>query len=124
MKRAMWILMLTGVMINLAFGGGKSSKLTEDKFVDLYVQLSIAAEKFLSDSVKLAQTQDSIFSAFGTTREEFDNFRKKLDEKPEKWEGIWKKIVEKLNQLDQESKKQKSNAQQDTKTPEDTGKNK
>ena len=103
----------------LCFGAayaGEKTTLTREKFIDLYVQLSIAAEQNLNDSLKLVQVQDSIFKAFGTTREEFDKFRKKIDEEPEKWEGIWKEIVQKLSELDQ---KQKGSSKESAKQPAD-----
>jgi len=82
-------------------------EISTEKFVEIYVDLSIVAEKFLNDSTKLAQSQDSIFLAHKTSREQFDNFRKKMDAEPENWTQVWEKIVKKLEELDREANKPK-----------------
>ena len=110
-------LIVAGAIFLAIFGSSfAGEKLTREKFVDLYVQLSIAAEKYLADSVKLVQAQDSIFKAFGVTRKEFDRFRAKIDKEPEKWSDIWKEIVQKLTELDQKKREQ---ATPDTSKPKD-----
>ena len=106
------ILLLAG--ISLAYG--EKGTLTREKFVDLYVQLSIAAEQYLDDSLKLVQVQDSIFKAFGVSRQEFEQFRKKIDQQPEKWGDIWKEIVQKLSEIDQ---KQRNSSKENASKPAD-----
>ncbi|RKZ33420.1 hypothetical protein DRQ33_04295 [bacterium] len=95
-------------LVNIIFGQEKSKntqKVTPDLFVELYVELSIAAEQFLEDSAKLVQVQDSIFDSFNVTRQSFDEFRQEMDKEPEKWNDIWKQIVDKLEEKDRLDKK-------------------
>ena len=78
-------------------------KITVEQFVSLYVDLSISAEKFLEDSTQLAKVQDSIFAAHNISRKQFDDFRKNMDEEPEKWTDVWNKIVKELEKRDKEA---------------------
>ena len=81
--------------------------ITTEQFVPLYVDLSIAAERFLEDSVKLAEMQDSIFAAHKVSRSSFDDFRAKMDSEPEKWAQVWDKIVKELELRDREATRKK-----------------
>jgi len=74
-----------------------SSKLTEDKFVELYVQLSLAKELFTSDTLELKKEKERIFEQNGITQEEIDRFISRYNQKPEEWGRVWKKIVERLS---------------------------
>ncbi len=67
--------------------------LTDSQFVMLYVDLSFAAETFLSDSVKLASVQDSVFHDHKVTRVQFFEYKNQLDESPERWSEIWEMIA-------------------------------
>lgn len=82
-----------------------TEKISAEQFVSLYVDLSLAAEKFLDDTLKLATVQDSIFAAYKTTRQKFDEFRSGMDEHPEKWAELWEKIVKELEKRDKEATK-------------------
>ena len=86
-------------------------EITVEQFVNLYVQLSITAETFLDDSLKLAQNQDSIFEANAITRTQFDSFRKKMDLEPDKWGNVWEQIVKKLEELDKNTQWQNKGQQ-------------
>jgi len=74
-----------------------SSKLTEDKFVEVYVQLSLAKELFTSDTLELKKEKERIFEQNGITPEEIDRFISRYNQKPEEWGRVWKKIVERLS---------------------------
>ena len=78
--------------------------LPEDKFVDVYVKLSLAKELFASDSLKLKEEKKKIFQQAQVTPEEMDRFVSRYNLKPELWVSIWKKILEKLEQNRQELK--------------------
>ncbi|HHS50733.1 MAG TPA: hypothetical protein ENN07_06410 [candidate division Zixibacteria bacterium] len=80
----------------------QDTSLTDSQFVLLYVDLSFAAEQFLSDSSQLAQVQDSIFLSHSITREHFFSYKAKLDESPERWSGIWEMIAEELTKREAE----------------------
>jgi hypothetical protein len=73
-----------------------SSEISENKFVDVYVQLSLANELYASDSLKLQEEREKIFRQAQVTPEEMDSFVKEHGQQPEQWERIWKKILQKL----------------------------
>lgn len=90
------------ILLLLLCGPRPSSGLSEDKFVEVYVQLSLAKEMFAADSAKLEQEKDRVFKEAGVNREQIDKFVGELSQDPQKWAGVWKKIVEKLEQRRQE----------------------
>ncbi len=75
-----------------------SSGLSEDKFVEIYVQLSITSEIFSSDTLQLEAEKKRIFEQAGVTQDEIDGFINRLNQKPQEWSRVWKKIVEKLEE--------------------------
>ena len=114
MRRALlliYMILLAGILFGCASAAPAKkketqppqTKMTPDDFVNLYVDLSIVAEKFLEDSVRLAQAQDSVFKLHNVTRQRFEEFRKMIDEDPQKWGFIWQKIIKKLEELDKKN---------------------
>ena len=81
-----------------------SSGLSEEKFVELYVQISIAKEMFAADSVKLKEEKERIFEQAGVTQNEMDDFVKRKNQEPQEWSRVWKKIVEELKKRRQDFK--------------------
>ena len=81
-----------------------SSDLSEEKFVEVYVQLSIAKEMFAADTVKLKEERERIFEEAGVTQDEMNAFVKRCNQKPDRWARVWKKIVEKLEKRRQDLK--------------------
>ena len=81
--------------------------ISDSQFVNLYVDLSLAAEQFLSDSVKLSVVQDSIFKVHKVTREQFDAYKNNLDKSPERWSEIWNLVLAELNKREESLKKDK-----------------
>ncbi len=88
--------------------------ITPEQFVSLYVDLSIVAEQNLSDTLKLAAVQDSIFKAHNITREQFNRFREEMDKEPQKWKGLWEEIVKKLQERDRKARQKKSEPREKT----------
>ncbi len=78
----------------------QEKQLTVEEFITVYVDLSVAAEQFLDDTLTLTAAQDSIFSKHNITRQSFEYFRKKVDENPEEWAYIWQDIIKRLEELD------------------------
>jgi len=114
MRRALlliYMILLAGILFGCASAAPAKkkevqppqTKMTPDDFVNLYVDLSIVAEKFLEDSIRLAQAQDSVFKLHNVTRQRFEEFRKMIDEDPQKWGFIWQKIIKKLEELDKKN---------------------
>jgi hypothetical protein len=91
------------VVILLSIHGHMSSPQgTEEKFVEVYVQFSLAAEKFKSDSLGLAEERQRILKQAGVTRDEMDDFVNRLNERPDEWARVWEKILQKLEEKRQE----------------------
>ncbi len=73
-----------------------SSKLSEEKFVEVYVQLSIASEMYDTSSTELEEERKKILEKFGVTQQEIEHFIKEYNQNPEKWAKVWEKIVHRL----------------------------
>lgn len=97
-------LILCIVVFLLLRGQMLSPDFAEDKFVEVYVQFSLAAEKFKSDSLGLEEEQQRILKQAGVTRAEMDDFVERLNERPHDWGRVWEKIVQKLEEKRQELK--------------------
>ncbi|MCJ7577178.1 MAG: DUF4296 domain-containing protein [candidate division Zixibacteria bacterium] len=86
-----------------------SSKLSEDKFVEVYVQLSIASEMYDTSSTKSEEERKKILKQYNVTQEEIDHFIKEYNQNPEKWAKVWEKIVRRLEEEVDRSSKEKAN---------------
>ena len=104
---------MTSILVAITLLSGsvlaEKSAISDSQFVMLYVDLSVAAEQFLSDSVYLAQIQDSIFEAHSVTREQFDIYKLELDKSPERWSEIWQMVATELDKREEALKKRKVN---------------
>ncbi|MBN2542441.1 hypothetical protein JXI42_06200 [bacterium] len=110
MLKKIWILTIIFLLVNILSCSSSSkqnppesapvgNKMTVDEFVNLYVKLSLAAEEHLADSLQLKQAQDSIFKESGYTKIEFNAFETEMNRTPEKWENIWKQIMDQLEAI-------------------------
>ena len=81
-----------------------SPELSEDKFVEVYVELSVASEMFSADSSKLMDERARIFREAGVTQDEMDHFVNRLSQEPAQWAGVWEKVVERLEERRQKLK--------------------
>lgn len=81
-----------------------SSELSEEKFAEVYVQLSIAKEMFAADTIQLEAEKRRIFEEARVTQDEIDAFVKRCNQKPDRWARVWKKIVGKLEEKRQDLK--------------------
>jgi hypothetical protein len=93
-----------GVILMIWFHRSSNQVISEDKFVDVYVKLSLANEMFSSDSLKFKDEKRKIFEQAQVTPQEMDRFVSRHNLKPEEWVDIWKRILEKLEQEKQELK--------------------
>jgi len=75
-----------------------SSRLSEEKFVEVYVQLSIASEMYDTSSTKLEEERKKILKQYNVTQEEIDHFIQEYNKNPEKWAKVWEKIVRRLEE--------------------------
>ena len=97
-------LVICFVIFLLIRGQMSSPDFAQDKFVEVYVQFSLAAEKFKSDSLGLAEERQRILKQAGVTRDELDDFVDRMNERPHEWGRVWEKIVQKLEEKRQELK--------------------
>jgi len=75
-----------------------SSELSQEKFVEVYVQLSVASEMYDTDPAKLKEERKKILKKYSVTQEEIDHFIKEYNQNPEKWAKVWEKIVGRLGE--------------------------
>ena len=94
---------LTVAVIFLAFFLYKQASLplSENEFINIYIQLSIANEKYQNDSSKLQQEKKQILKSFKVTQKDLEHFIKTYQRNPEKWAGVWEKVNSKLEKLNQ-----------------------
>jgi hypothetical protein len=97
-------LILCVVVFLLIRGQTSSPDGAQDKFVEVYVQFALAAEKFKSDSLALKEERQRILKQAGVTREEMDDFVDRLNQRPRDWAEVWERIVQKLQEKRQELK--------------------
>jgi len=80
----------------------------EGKFVEVYVQLSIAQDKFQGDPAKLEAERKRIFSKYKFSQKDLNRLIKFYQKHPEKWVELWEKITQRLSELIEREKTQPS----------------
>ena len=87
------------IIIFIVFNSLKTSpELSKEKFVEVYVQLSIASEMYETNPDTLEQERKKIFQDNGVSQEEIDHFVKVYNQNPEKWAEVWEKVVRRLEE--------------------------
>jgi len=71
----------------------------ENKFVEVYIQLSMAQMKFQDNPDRLAAERKKILSEYKYSQKELDRFIKFYQKHPEKWVNLWEKINQRLSEL-------------------------
>jgi hypothetical protein len=97
-------LILCVIIFLLIRGQISSPDGAQDKFVEVYVQFALAAEKLKSDSLALKEEQRRILDQAEVTRDEMDAFVDRLNEEPQEWAEVWERIVQRLQEKRQELK--------------------
>jgi DNA repair ATPase RecN len=80
----------------------------EGKFVEVYVQLSVAQTKLQDDPAKLEAERKRIFSKYEFSQKDLNRFIKFYQKHPEKWVNLWEKINQRLSELIEREKTQPS----------------
>jgi len=80
----------------------------EDKFVEVYVQLSVAQTKLQDDPAKLEAERKRIFSKYKFSQKDLNRLIKFYQKHPEKWVQLWEKINQRLSELIEREKPQPS----------------
>ena len=90
------LILLTLVIVALVlFLLSRTKSPDEDKFVEVYIQLSIAQMKFQDNPERSAAERKKIFSEYKYSQKELDRFIKSYEKHPEKWGQIVAFIPEK-----------------------------
>jgi len=79
-----------------------------DKFVEVYVQLSIAQMKYQDNPQELASQRKKVFSKYKYSQKELDRLIKYYQKHPDKWVQLWEGINERLSELIEKQKAQPS----------------
>lgn len=99
------ILVIVALILFLLF---RPKSPDEGKFVEVYIQLSIAQMKFQDNPERLATERKKIFSEYKYSQKELDRFIKFYQKQPEKWVQLWEKINQRLSELIEREKTQLS----------------
>jgi cell shape-determining protein MreC len=89
------LILLTLIM----FFSLRHSGMSEDKFVEVYIQLSMAQVRFQNNPEKLEAERKKFFSEYKFSQKEMDRFLKSYKKNPEKWVTLWEKINQRLSEL-------------------------
>jgi hypothetical protein len=80
----------------------------QDKFIEVYVQLSLAQLKFKDDPEKFEIEKEKIFSEYKFSQKELDEFLQTYRSNPERWVKLWERINQRLSELIERDKSPQS----------------
>jgi len=80
----------------------------EEKFIEVYIQLSLTQLKFKNEPEKLEAEREKIFSEYKFSQKELDRFLQSYRKNPESWVKLWEKINQRLSELIQRNKSSQS----------------
>ena len=86
----------------MTFHCARDPGLSDDEFVDLYIQLAIMWESCQTHPDQWSEERGRIMAQEDISLEEFRAFVERHREDPERWARIWEKIVQKLETMNQE----------------------
>lgn len=96
------LLLVVVVIIAIILVSRSSAPIPEEKFVQLYIELSLAHEKYKYNPPKLEEERKRILQQSKVTMDDVDKFIKAYKRKPEKWVKLWEKINQELERLQRE----------------------
>jgi hypothetical protein len=79
-----------------------SSRLTPERFAQVYVELSMAYEACGSDAAKWHAEKARILKEHKLSAEEIKRFITKYNQNPSEWALLWEKIANRLHQEQQQ----------------------
>ncbi|MCJ7498577.1 MAG: hypothetical protein MUO78_10680 [candidate division Zixibacteria bacterium] len=97
--KLIFILLIIIILAVVMFFALHHSVMSEDKFIEIYIQLSIAQEKSRDNPEKLVAERKKIYSDNKFSRIEMDRFLKSYKKNPEKWVKLWERINQRLSEL-------------------------
>lgn len=75
-----------------------SKPLSEDKFVKIYVELTLLQTEPPSDQKLFLKKKKEILNKYKVEQKDIDYFIEEYTKDPEKWIGVWKKINKRLEE--------------------------
>ena len=101
--RILLVLLLAVLVIVVIILVSRSSPpIPEEKFVQLYIELSLAHEKYKYNPPELDKEKKRILEESKVTMEDVDEFIAAYKKKPEKWVKLWERINQELERLQRE----------------------
>ena len=97
--KLIFILLIIIILAVIMFFAIRHSGMSEDKFIEVYIQLSITQVKFQNNPEKLEAERKKIFSEYKFSQKEMDRFLKSYKKNPEKWIELWERINQRLSEL-------------------------
>ncbi len=98
-SRVLLVLMLFLTLILAGCASEKGPTREEEKlFVEAYVRLMLAAQKYASHPDSLAARREAVLGELGLDEDEFAALVRQLEGSPERWVVIWEEILERIKQ--------------------------
>lgn len=98
------VLLLAFVIIFFFANRGVS----EEKFIQVYIQFSLAQLKFEHEPEKFEEEKQKIFSEYKFSQKELERLVQHYKKNPEKWVLLWEKINQRLSELIERNKRPQS----------------
>ena len=102
------IIILLPVLLLVLFFFPRNRGESEEKFIEVYVQLSLAQLKLKDEPEKFEAEKEKIFSEYKFSQKELDEFLQTYRSNPEKWVKLWEKINQRLSELIERNKSPQS----------------
>ena len=71
-----------------------------ERFVEVYVALQKLSERYQPPATVPLDSSQAIIREYGFSRKEYDRAYAYFNEKPERWQAFYKKVLERLKQSD------------------------
>ena len=97
--KLIFILLIIIILAVIMFFALHHRGMSENKFIEVYIQLSIAQVKFQNNPEKLEAERKKFFSEYKFSQKEMDRFLKSYKKNPEKWVTLWERINQRLSEL-------------------------
>ena len=98
-KKFLLALIVIGVILVLFLIYHNLSKpLSEEKFVKIYIELTLLQTEPSSDQKLFLKKKKEILNKYKVEQKDIDYFIEEYKKDPEKWISVWKKINKRLEQ--------------------------
>jgi len=91
------------ISISISYRGcSKNNIIGEKKFVDVYIALVIAQDT--ASNIKSKQFREEVFKKYGVSENQYKNTLKYYNEKPQRWQKFFDKVIAQMEKLKKEAK--------------------